>query len=128
MNKIHQFLENFVQNSWFFSIIWHFGYDFIKIWPIFWKIIQKIAQNVQILKYCITRRVRLGANIKIFSALSACFGAILKFWDKIYTPVCVVTVSSFTACCRYKIAEAESSSTFYLAAAKGLKNIICQYV
>ena len=31
--------------------------------------------------------MQIGANIIIFSAHSACSGAILKFWDKIYTPV-----------------------------------------
>ena len=33
-----------------------------------------------------THIVQIGANIKIFSAHSARFGAIIKFWDKIYTP------------------------------------------
>ena len=32
-----------------------------------------------------------GANIKIFSVRSVRFGAILKFWDKIYTPGGIVT-------------------------------------
>ena len=50
---------------------------------------------MQILKYCITRSVRIGANIKIFSALSACFGAILKFRDKIYTPVIKIIFQCF---------------------------------
>ena len=35
--------------------------------------------------------------------------------------LCVVTASSFTACCWYKIAKAESSFTFYLVVTKGLR-------
>ena len=44
------------------------------------------AQNAQIKKKFITRIEQMGANIKIFSAHSARFGAIITFWDKIYTP------------------------------------------
>ena len=48
--------------------------------------IQEVAQNVKLLKIYITRIVQIGANIKIFSARSARFEAIIKFRDKIYTP------------------------------------------
>ena len=51
--------------------------------------IQKRAQNGQILRYFIACNVQieLGAIIKIFIARLLRFGAIIKFRDKIYTPV-----------------------------------------
>ena len=45
------------------------------------------AQNRQISRYSIAQTCKLGAIIKIFFMRLSRFQAIIKFWDKIYTPV-----------------------------------------
>ena len=52
--------------------------------------IQQRAQNWQNLRYFIARNVQIGGNYKNFH-----FGAIIKFWDKIYTPTIIVNIQKF---------------------------------